>query len=141
MALESEIKIARYKEVAKEGDELGRVIGVRRLRPSERSKFQSMTAELSGYETLKNDAGDDIQISHRLPLLIVACVCSINDGVTGDVMIPFPRNLAELYAMQDRLDDEGLKAAAQAFAKLNPAPPPEHADPDGQIDPNADAKN
>jgi hypothetical protein len=38
MPTESEIKVARYQKVEKEPDGLGRVIGVRRLKPSEQTR-------------------------------------------------------------------------------------------------------
>jgi hypothetical protein len=43
MPTESEIKIARYQKVEKEPDGLGRVIGVRRLKPSEQTRVAALT--------------------------------------------------------------------------------------------------
>ncbi len=48
MQTESEIKIARYQTVEKEADGFGRLIGVRRLKPSEQTKLAGMTADLTG---------------------------------------------------------------------------------------------
>lgn len=119
MTTESEMKIARYNEVAKEPDILGRVIGVRRLRPSEQTKLAGMTAELSGYDQMTDRSGGIVRIPHRMPLLISAAVCSITDD-RGEVQhIPFPRNRGELDAIYDRLDTEGLTAAGKAFARLS----------------------
>jgi hypothetical protein len=45
MPTESEIKVARYQKVEKEPDGLGRVIGVRRLKPSEQTRVAGYCAE------------------------------------------------------------------------------------------------
>lgn len=129
MATESETKIARYNETSKEADEFGRIIAVRRLKPSEQTRIGGMTAELSGHDEMINDKGEKVQIPHRMPLMIAAAVCQIDDSP-----IPFPRNRAELDAIYDRLDVEGLAAASKAFIKLNVA------DLSG-IDPLDQAKN
>jgi hypothetical protein len=113
MLTESEVKLARYNETAKEPDVLGRLISVRRLRPSEQTKVSGMTAELSGSDRIENDQGEAVFIPHRMPLIIAAAVCMINEDY-----IPFPRNRAELDAIYDRLDVEGLAAAGKAFARL-----------------------
>ena len=113
MLTESEIKLARYKETAKEADEFGRVIAVRRLRPSEQIKVTEMTQNLDGVTENTTESGTVVQIPNRAPFLIVAAVCQIDD-----TYIPFPRNRGELDAILDRLDNEGLKAAITAFGKL-----------------------
>lgn len=118
MTTESEVKLARYSEVAKEADELGRVIGVRRLKPSEQTKVAGMTAELYGYDEMTNEKGEKVQLSHRMPLLLAAAVSMIDDA-----HIPFPKHRGELDAIFDRLDEEGIRAAGKAWAKLNPPTP------------------
>lgn len=128
MTTESEAKLARYGTVEKEADDFGRVIGVRRLKPSEQTKVAGMTADLTGYEEAMNPKGEMVRVSHRLPLMIVAAVCMIDEAP-----IPFARNRGELDAMWDRLDVEGLAAAGRATARLNP--------PDAVEDPLAEAKN
>lgn len=115
MSTESEVKLARYNEVAKEADELGRVIGVRRLKPSEQTKIAGMSGELTGYDEMTNSEGNKIQIPHRMPLILAASVCMIDE-----VHIPFPRSRGELDAIYDRLDKEGIAAAGKAMIKLNP---------------------
>lgn len=115
MSTESEVKLARYSEIAKVPDELGRVIGVRRLKPSEQTKVAGYSGELTGYDELTNTAGNKVQIPHRMPLLLAAAVCMIDDA-----HIPFPRNRGELDAIYDRLDKEGIRAAGEAMIKLNP---------------------
>lgn len=113
MPTESEIKLARYSEVAKEADDFGRVIGVRRLRPSEQTKIAGYTSELTGYDEQITAKGEKIQIPHRMPMILAAAVCLIDDS-----HIPFPRSRGELDAIYDRLDVEGIKAAGTAFIKL-----------------------
>jgi hypothetical protein len=127
MTTESEAKLARYSTVEKEADDFGRVIGVRRLKPSEQTKVAGMTADLTGNEEATSPEGEKVQVSHRLPLFITAAVCVIDDA-----RIPFPRNRGELDAMYDRLDVEGLAAAGRALVRLNPV---------SVEDPLAEAKN
>jgi hypothetical protein len=115
MLTESEIRLQRYKQVEREADEFGRIIGVRRLKPSEQTKANSLTADVTGYDEVEIPPGSGIKvhISHRMPLMVVASVCEI-DGV----YIPFPKTRAELDAIYDKLDQEGLAAASKAIAKL-----------------------
>jgi hypothetical protein len=124
MSLESEAKIARYAAVEREADEFGRVIGVRRLKPSEQVKVTSLTADLTGYD--ESDYTDPetgetkkLKFPHRITPLIAAAVCEI-DGAK----IPFAKTRGELDAMLDRLDAEGLKAAGTAFNRLAAANAP-----------------
>jgi hypothetical protein len=114
MQTESEIKLARYSTVEKEADDFGRVIGVRRLKPSEQTKLAGMTADLSGSDEAEQPDGTKVQVSHRLPLMIAASVCKIDE-----IHIPFPRNRGELDSMYDRLDAEGIAAASRAMVRLS----------------------
>jgi hypothetical protein len=116
MSTESEVILARYRAVEKEADALGRVIGVRRLKPSEQTKIAGFCADLTGYDDITAPNGDKMQIPHRMPLLIAAAVCMIDE-----VRIPFARSRAELDAIYDRLDAEGLAAAGAAMARLSEA--------------------
>lgn len=136
MSTESEVKLARYSEIAKEADQLDRVIGVRRLKPSEQTKVAGMTAELSGYDEMTNDKGVKVQIPHRMPLLLAAAVCMIDDA-----HIPFPRNRGELDAIFDRLDKEGIAAAGKAWVKLNPQASDDEEDGISNLAPIDTAKN
>ena len=115
MSLESETRVARYTKVVKKADKVGRVIGVRRLKPSEQTRLAGMTAELTGYDEIgKNpDTGEAYRVPHRMPLMIAAAVCLIDEAV-----IPFPRNRGELDAIFDRLDVEGLEAAGEGVKEL-----------------------
>lgn len=127
LSTESDIKIARYKRVEKEADDLGRLIGVRRLKPSEQAKVSGYTADLTGSDAVVGPNGEKFQVPHRLPLMIAAAVCMIDDD-----MIPFPRSRAELDSIYDRLDEEGVTAAGAAISRLQA---------DESTDPKADAKN
>jgi hypothetical protein len=116
MSTESEIKLQRYSQVEKEADDMGRVIGVRRLKPSEENKLNGMTADLVGYQEADIEIDGVItrkSMSHRVPLFLAASVCMIDD-----VRIMFPKTRGELDAMSDRLDKEGIVAAAKAIARL-----------------------
>lgn len=133
---ESDAKLARYSQVEKETDAWGRVIGVRRLKPSEQSRVAAMTSDLSGSDEAFDDKGEKILVPRRAPLVIVASVCLIHDE-NGPTPIPFPSNRRELDAMFDRLDVEGLEAAAVAAGRLSEA----DKSKDGTEDDKADAKN
>ena len=134
MTTESEIKLARYSTVEREEDAFGRLIGVRRLKPSELAKATGMTEDLGGSEEMPerdengNLTGNTITIPSRLPLQVAAAVCEIDQ-----IKIPFPRNRGELDAIYDRLDKEGMDAASKAFVRLMQS--------DAQVDQKEEAKN
>lgn len=118
MSTESEAKTARYSRVEKEADDFGRVIGVRRLKPSEQKKVLGMTDDLSGDEEIRTtdqESGEPttLYLPRRFDHLVAASVCEIDD-----VKIPFPKTRGELDSMLDRLDNEGIKAASLAFARI-----------------------
>jgi hypothetical protein len=113
MSTETDIKLARYKEVAREADDMGRVISVRRLRPSEQIRITEMSPLLEGNVETSPVNGATVQIPRRAPFLVVASVCMIDD-----MPITFPRNRGELDAILDRLDNEGLAAAIKAYGTL-----------------------
>lgn len=110
----SEEIIARYNKIEREIDDFGRSIGVKRLRPAQSLKVVGMTPDLEGI-TMSIDAGDGktAEVPYRAQALFAASVVEI-EGVP----IPFPRNRAELDAIMDRLDSEGMNAAAKALTKL-----------------------
>ena len=114
MTTESEAKLARYGAVEKEADSFGRVIGVRRLKPSEQTKISGMTADLSGSDEVITPDGAKVMLPHRMPLMIAAAVCQIDDA-----RIPFPKSRGELDAIYDRLDAEGIAAAGSALVRLS----------------------
>jgi hypothetical protein len=114
MTTETEVKLQRYNQVEKEADSFGRILGVRRLKPSEQTKLAGMTSDLTGYDATIDKEGKEVQLPHRMPLMLAAAVCLI-DGIH----IPFPRNRGELDSIYDRLDIEGLSAASKAWIRLN----------------------
>lgn len=128
MTTTSEAIANRYREQEKEADDLGRIITVRRLRPSEQTKVAGYCADLTGADEVTGPDGVKVQVPHRMPLLIAAAVCKI-----GDTHLSFPRSRAELDANYDILDAEGLAAAGAAVARL--------AAKDGNGDPVDSAKN
>jgi hypothetical protein len=128
MTTESEVKLARYNTIEKEADKFGRVIGVRRLKPSEQTKVAGMASDLTGSDEVTAPDGTKVQVPHRMPLLLASAVCMIDDA-----RIPFPRSRGELDAIYDRLDVEGLTAAGAAMTRLSAA--------EGVEDPIEEAKN
>jgi hypothetical protein len=119
MTTESEAILARYRATEKEADTLGRLIKVRRLRPSEQTKLKGMAPELGGYDEVAEldingqPTGKVLMLPHRLELQLAASVCEIDSA-----MIAFPRNRGELDAIYDKLADEGLAAASAAYIRL-----------------------
>lgn len=111
----SEEILNRYRHIERQADSRGRIIGIRRLRPSEQSKIVGMTPDLGGYD-LVPDLDDDnkhTRLSHRMPLMMAASVVEID----GNPM-PFPRNRAELDSILDQLDGEGLTAIIECATRL-----------------------
>jgi hypothetical protein len=115
---EVELRRARYGTTESELDVFGRLIGVRRMKPSEVAHFNSMTQDLSGYDEVEDEEGKPVKILHRMPLFLAASVREITDHEGNKVQVPFPRNRAELDAIFDRLDQEGISAATAAFGRL-----------------------
>lgn len=115
---ESEAKIARYNRIEREADDWGRVIGVRRLKPSEQSKISGMTADLTGFDEIPNPNGEPLRLPHSMRHFLAAAVCELDQ-----LPIPFSRNRAELDAILDRLDNEGLAAATKALVRITDAQP------------------
>ena len=112
---ELEIRKARYSHVEREADELGRIIGVRRLKLSEQTRLTAMTPDLGFNDEVQNPEfpGTVMLVSQRSALILVAMVCEIDN-----IPIPFPRHRGELDSILDRLDLEGLQAASKAVARL-----------------------
>ena len=113
---QSEEILQRYRHIEREPDSRGRIIGIRRLRPSEQSKIVGITPDLGGFDLLPNTEDETkpaARFSHRLPLMMAASVCEIDGNP-----IPFPRNRAELDLIYDQLDGEGLEAIMRAATRL-----------------------
>lgn len=115
MSESDDIINGRRSKVAHETDRLGRVIGVRLLKPSQETRVIAMTVDLDGEMGVPDPAnpGERLKIPIRAGYMIAAQVCEI-DGAP----IPFARNRNELDAVFDRLDEEGLEASAKALAGL-----------------------
>ena len=111
----SEEILNRYRHIERAADSRGRIIGVRRLRPSEQSKIVGMTADLGGFDLLPNleDESKPTRLSHRMPLMMAASVVEVDGNP-----IAFPRNRAELDAVYDQLDAEGLEAIVHCATRL-----------------------
>jgi hypothetical protein len=116
----SEEFTARYSKVEREADAFGRLIGVRRLRPSQQTKVNEMTPGLTGDDEVavideKTGAEVLMKTPRRLQMTVAAAVCEVDS-----IPIPFARNRGELDAIYDRLDREGMNAAMSCFFKLLP---------------------
>lgn len=121
----------RYNRIERATDSTGRLIGVRRLKPSQQLRIQEMAPGLDGSMsvTIESTDGDrKIEIPRNSPLVIAAAVCEIESQP-----ISFAKSRAELDAILDRLDTEGLAAAGEALAKF--------ADENTEVDVKEEAKN
>ena len=108
-------RAAKYNRIERVSDSLGRVIGVRRLKPSQQLKVEEFAGNLTGTVTMTDDrTGSSIEVPRRFPLMIAAAVCEIDE-----TPVPFPKTRAELDAVLDVLDEEGMAAVVEAFGKIN----------------------
>lgn len=104
----------RYKRAQKVVDAFGRTLTVRRLNLPERKKIQEFTAGLTGATSVSDPAtGNKIEIPNNLEFFFAASVRQIDEAI-----IAFPRNRADLDSLLGSLDDEGVAAVADAFAKF-----------------------
>ena len=110
----SEEYTERYKKIERRSDIFGRVIGVGRLRESQKLRIVGMTSDLEGSEKLKGPDGVEFEVYHRTKPMLAAMVREI-DGHP----YPFPRNRAELDALIDKLDEPGFTAIVDAISVLN----------------------
>lgn len=116
--------IARYLKIERETDVFGRCIGVKKLKPDQRLKIVGMTPDLEGInQSLSVPMKDDetgevsvkeVSIPYRAQALFAAAVVEI-DGTP----ITFPKNRAELDAIMNALDEEGMTAASIALGRLH----------------------
>ena len=109
---------AKYNRVERVADKRGRIIGVKRLKFSQQIKVEEMSPGLEGVTKVKGTDADGIEremeVTRRMPLHMAASVCEI-DGHP----LTFPKTRAELDAVLDMLDEEGMAAVMEAFAKLS----------------------
>ena len=113
---EIEARAAKYARVEKVADALGRIIGVRRLKPSQLVRVQEF------------GRGPDGMTSGAL--MVAAAVCSIDEAV-----ILFPKSREELDGTLDSLDEEGMKAALDALGRFDVS----EKDESGQVKSEAEA--
>jgi hypothetical protein len=113
MTTATEARLARYKQVEREADEFGRIIGVRRLKPSEMGKLTGYTSDIAGFDEHTREDGTVVKVDRRTPYMVIAMICEV-DGTH----IPFARNRGELDSMYDSMDQEGLVAASKAVGRL-----------------------
>jgi hypothetical protein len=108
-------KRASLNEIVRVTDVLGRLIGVKRLKPSQQLKIEEMSPNLSGMTDILVDAetGKTAQVPKRMPLIFAASVCEIDQRP-----LTFPKNRGELDSVLDMLDEEGIAAVADAFGKI-----------------------
>ena len=107
-------RAAKYNQIERVADTLGRVIGVRRLKPSQQLRVEEYSSDLTGVQSFTDDdTGKQIEVPRRTILFYAAAVCEIDE-----TPIPFPKNRGELDAVLDRLDDEGLTAVSAALVNL-----------------------
>ena len=107
-------RAARYQQKEKVADKWGRIISIQRLKQSQMEKIQGFTSDLQGVTKITNpDTGEESSIPRNWRLILAAHVREIDENP-----LPFPRNREELDAILDRLDEEGMEAAATAFSKL-----------------------
>ena len=89
-------KYAKSESVA---DELGRILRVQRLDPSQKLAILEMT----------DSQREDV----ILQLILTASVRFVDD-----IAVPFPKTRAELNMTMRMLDEEGLQAVVKAYEKL-----------------------
>jgi hypothetical protein len=112
---------AKYDRVERVVDALDRTIGVKLLKPSQQIKVQEFAPALEGTRSVvdedpKSDTfGKVYEVPKSSPLIMAASVVEI-DGSP----LSFPRNRAELDAVLDMLDEEGLAAVAEGLARFSP---------------------
>ena len=92
---------AKYAKTEKVVDKYGRIITVRLLTVSQRNDVRKWAQT------------DDVTV--LAPMTFAASVSSIND-----IPYTFPKTEAELKAVMDMLDDDGILSIAQGYQKLVP---------------------
>lgn len=121
MSKSEEIKAraARYNRIERIDDAWGRVIGIKRLKPSQQVRVQEMCPGLDGNTTIVADDGSSFELPKIAPMMMAAHVVEID----GDPW-PFPKTRSDLDLIFDTLDGEGLTAVSKAMRKLEEADKP-----------------
>jgi hypothetical protein len=85
----------RYSRIEREADAFGRIVGVKRLRPSQQTRISEMTPGLDGDAEMsvldETDAEVTMKIPRRLQMNVAAAVCEIDN-----TPIPFAKTRGEL---------------------------------------------
>jgi hypothetical protein len=87
----------RYKATITKVDKFGRAIKVGRLTMSQETRAAELAESFASIEMMRT-------------------ICSLRQ--IDDDMIPFPRDRAQLDAIMDRLDREGVTAIREAMAEM-----------------------
>jgi hypothetical protein len=108
-------KRASLNEIVRVTDVFGRLIGVKRLKPSQQLKIEEMSPNLSGTTTIvvNSETGESVEVPKRMPLVFAASVCEIDQRP-----ITFAKSRGELDSILDMLDEEGIAAVANAFGQI-----------------------
>jgi hypothetical protein len=107
---------SRFKQIEREPDSLGRIIGVGRLRISQQVMISEMTPALDGETEMNSGTGRAFKMSRRAVPVVAASVREI-DGHA----LPFPKTRRDLDGRMDLLDEPGIQAAVVALARLGGA--------------------
>lgn len=99
MSTASEEILGRYAKGETVADDLGRLITVRRLRPSQQVAIMRIAGTAD-----ENVVG------------VMTAAASVSK--IDDLIYPFPKTQNDIDSMMDRLDAEGLAAATKAFLKM-----------------------
>jgi hypothetical protein len=106
-------RAADYSRIEREADSRGRVIGVKRMKPSQQLRVQEWAPGLEGNTTVVAPDGAVREVPKIMPLMIAASVAEIDNRP-----VPFPKSRAELDSLLDALDEDGMSAATKALNKF-----------------------
>lgn len=111
---EIEARHKKYSATQTAADSLGRLISVRRLKPSQQLTIEGLASDLMGSMVIIDPStGREIEVPRNMPLKLAATVVEIDGNP-----VTFPKTRPELNALLDRLDDEGMGAVAEALSKF-----------------------
>lgn len=120
---EIKARAERYSRVEREADTIGRLIGVRRLKPSEQVQVEEWSPNLDGYSTEKDEFGNEFSVPRRFRLFVASAVCELDGNP-----VPFPKSRGELNSILNSLDTEGIQAAVKGLVRLNEGDKPVDVD-------------
>jgi hypothetical protein len=123
---------SRFKQIEREIDSLGRLIGVGRLRISQQISISEMTPALDGESEMTGPSGKVFKVSRRSIPVIAASVRDID----GHPLL-FPKTRRDLDGRMDLLDEAGIKAAIVAMSRLGAAAATTVPDDEPEAEPEA----